>query len=105
MSKLPHEYSNKELRSFLTRQQPSHFDYPGVKFEWDRRQEKKKAWRWVYTTILAVLTLLVLAASLVVQYRGSSVPASSAPSTSPAASQPPSPTTTQRPIAQPPASS
>src|SRR6266487_3465455 len=86
MSKQPHEYSNAELRWFLSRQQPSHLDYPGLKFEWDRRQAQK-------TRILAALTLLVLVASLAVQYRASRVPSSSEQPTSPPASQLPLATT------------
>ena len=94
MSHRIRDLSDDDLRAILTSQQPSHLDYSGAKFEWDRRQEIKKVRRWRLATAVAVLTLVVLIASFVVQYRAwrdtpqagtsTTVPAPSpAPKTSP----------------------
>ena len=90
------DYSDDELRAFLSSQQPSHLDYPGAKFEWDRRQEVKRVRRWWFATAVAALTLLVLIASFVVQYRSwrdspQRGPPSAVPAPSPTATTSPSP--------------
>src|ERR1043166_4698630 len=73
MSKPPHEYDDDELRDLLRTIGPSDLRYSAAKFEWDQRQERKKARRWIWTTSIAALTSLVLIASLAVQYCASRV--------------------------------
>jgi hypothetical protein len=95
MAKQPYrydQYDDDELADMLRNISSGDIRYPGAKFEWDRRQDQKKARRWWIGTVVAILTLFVLLASFVVQYR--SWKASSGPNTSASASVSASPTVT-----------